>query len=746
MGSRTEVKMKNAKPKMSKPSSAYVINIKDPIKNKKKRKTEPALRKRAEKKLASSPKKKPASSIDALKLVHELQVHQIELEMQNEELRLANAAVDESRARFSDLYDFAPVGYVTLDEKGIVAEANLTFARLTGQERGLLLRKPFQSFVYSEDKNFFKTYFQRLISSDNKTTFEIRITRKDNSVFDTQVETVGFIEVGKSAQQYFLAILDVSERKRLEDAVRHSEARLESLLKISQYQAKSNQDLLNFALGQAIALTGSKIGYIYRYDETRREFTLDTWSKGVLEECSITERQTVYQLEKTGIWGEAVRQAGPIIVNDFHAPHPLKKGYPEGHSELHNFLTVPVFMDGRIVGVVGVANKETGYDKNDSRQLTLLMDMAWTIMGRKRNEGQLRVSEERFRSLFESMDEGFALCEMIYDDKDGKPVDFRYIEVNPAFAGLTGIPVERATGRTVKELIPGIEPFWIETYGRVVESGRAERIDNPVADLGKHYEVHAWRSAPGRFAAVFSDITDRMEAEKLLRIQSHDLAIANKELEAFSYSVSHDLRNPLNAIGLCLAVINKHPETMGEDSKEAIGHIEKTTHRMSQVITDLLELSRIARQEVHRETTNLSDMVRSFYGELKSSNPHREIDCVIAPDCITNADAGLVRILIENLVRNAWKYTSKAEHAHIEFGMQSENGQTTYFIKDNGVGFDMTDSDKIFKPFVRLHSEKEFRGTGIGLAIVQRIIDKHNGSIRTDAEKDKGATFYFRLE
>ncbi len=299
----------------------------------------------------------------------------------------------------------------------------------------------------------------------------------------------------------------------------------------------------------------------------------------------------------------------------------------------------------------------------------------------------------------------------------------------------------------MKELIPGIEPFWIETYGRIVETGHPERIDNPVAELGKHYDLFAWRADPGRFAVVFNDITDRIQTEKLLRTQAEDLVLSNKELEAFGFSVSHDLRNPLHSIGACCAVIAKDLETsMGKDSKEAIDHILKSTQRMSQVITDLLALSSIAQKDVRREKTDLSEMVRDLCAELKTFDPNRKIEVVVEPDCIANADAGFARILMENLFRNAWKYTLKTAHPFIKFGSQSDNGQTFFFIKDNGAGFDMRDVDSIFKPFHRLHSDKEFQGTGIGLAIAKRIIDKHHGAIRAEAEKDKGAAFYFRLE
>jgi GAF domain-containing protein len=158
-----------------------------------------------------------------------------------------------------------------------------------------------------------------------------------------------------------------SERKRDEIVLRLDEARLESLFNISQYKAETIQDLLDYALDEAITLTGSKIGYIYFYDDQKKEFILNTWSKDVMRECTITEPQSIYHLEKTGMWGEAVRQGKPIILNDFQAPHPLKKGYPEGHAKLYKYMTIPVFAKDKIVAVVAVANKATDYDQSDIR-------------------------------------------------------------------------------------------------------------------------------------------------------------------------------------------------------------------------------------------------------------------------------------------------------------------------------------------------------------------------------------------
>jgi len=180
------------------------------------------------------------------------------------------------------------------------------------------------------------------------------------------------------------------ERRQAEEEIRLNEARLESILKISQFSAENIQELLDFALEEAITLTGSKIGYIDFYDEDKQEFTLNSWSSGVMKECAITDPCAVRQLEKTGLWGEAVRQRSPIVINDFKEENPLKKGYPEGHLALHSFMTIPVFSNHRIVAVVGAANKSSDYNYSDVRQLTLLMDSVWKIVERKTVEEELK--------------------------------------------------------------------------------------------------------------------------------------------------------------------------------------------------------------------------------------------------------------------------------------------------------------------------------------------------------------------
>ncbi|HMA65007.1 MAG: GAF domain-containing protein, partial [Fibrobacterota bacterium] len=196
---------------------------------------------------------------------------------------------------------------------------------------------------------------------------------RDVEVFSSRIETNGNV--------YLHSIVhDITIRKQYEATMRLNEARLESLLRISQHKALNNNELLDYTLNEAIELTGSKIGYIYYFNEATEEFTLNTWSKDVMKECSVREKQTVYSLSKTGIWGESVRQRKPIMINDFNAPNPLKRGLPEGHAPLRKFLTVPVFSGQQIVAVIGVANKEKDYDDSDVRQLSIMMDVVWKMV------------------------------------------------------------------------------------------------------------------------------------------------------------------------------------------------------------------------------------------------------------------------------------------------------------------------------------------------------------------------------
>lgn len=221
---------------------------------------------------------------------------------------------------------------------------------------------------------------------------------------------------------------------------------------------------------------------------------------------------------------------------------------------------------------------------------------------------------------------------------------------------------------------------------------------------------------------------------------------ANKELEAFSYSVSHDLRTPLRAIdGFSQALLEDYNEKLDENGKKYLHYVREASQKMSQLIDDILSLSRITRGELKRKKSNLSEIAQSVVDELFKTDSSRNVQIRIEPNLVNFVDEHLIRIVLANLLGNAWKFTSKKENPVIEFGMNQKDGNIIYFVKDNGAGFDMNYSNKLFGAFQRLHAATEFPGTGIGLATVARIIHRHNGTIWAEGEVDKGATFYFTV-
>jgi two-component system NtrC family sensor kinase len=228
---------------------------------------------------------------------------------------------------------------------------------------------------------------------------------------------------------------------------------------------------------------------------------------------------------------------------------------------------------------------------------------------------------------------------------------------------------------------------------------------------------------------------------------TEELEEKNKELEAFSYSVSHDLRAPLRTItGFSKVLIEDYQDKLDDEANSSLQRICGAAARMSQLIDDLLKFARTARSELTRTKVNLSELAQDIVSQLQSADPKRPVTIIVAPSLVVDADSALLRVVLENLLGNAWKYTSKQPSSHIEFGTQSQHSQTIYFVRDNGAGFNMEHASRLFAPFKRLHDDREFPGTGIGLATVQRIIRRHGGQIWADSEVGNGATFYFRLE
>lgn len=243
------------------------------------------------------------------------------------------------------------------------------------------------------------------------------------------------------------------------------------------------------------------------------------------------------------------------------------------------------------------------------------------------------------------------------------------------------------------------------------------------------------------------EIAVRVQVEEALRQAKALAEAASKELEAFSYSVAHDLRAPLRHIdGFSQALLEDCAARLDADGARYLKNVREAAQQMGQLIDDLLNLSRVTRADLNRKSVDVSAHVRSVIEKLQESQPERKVELVVQDGVVAVADPRLFDVVLTNLLTNAWKFTGKCSNARIEFATQGDENPTVFFVRDNGAGFDPRYADKLFGVFQRLHAADEFEGTGIGLATVRRIVGRHGGRVWAEAEVDRGATFYFTIE
>ena len=386
-----------------------------------------------------------------------------------------------------------------------------------------------------------------------------------------------------------------------------------------------------------------------------------------------------------------------------------------------------------------------------------LVAMMKDVTEPRRLEGLLRSSDERYRALF-----------------DGNPMPvfavdtatMNFIAVNKAAIDKYGYSREELLAMTIVDLqIPeDREGISAELSGRYAQgAGKVERLarrhctkDGQVILAEVTAQPFAFDNRIARLISV-NDVTEsrrvaseilklNVELERRVEQRTHDLQVANRELESFAYSVSHDLRAPLRALnGFSRLLETQYAGRIDDEGRGMLRRVRQAADRMGQLIDDLLKLSRISRQEMKRGPVDLSALARESAEDLQGAEPERKVEWVIAPQVTAEGDPGLLRVVLQNLIGNAWKYSSKRDTARIEFGIFEKDGRPAYFVSDNGAGFDMEYADKLFGAFQRLHSPAEFPGIGIGLATVARIIHRHKGDVGADGRIGEGARFYFTL-
>ncbi len=607
---------------------------------------------------------------------------------------LANEAV---RRRI--LIEQSRDGIVILDQSGAIYEANHRFAEMLGYSNEELMKLHVWEWSIEQPR---ETILKNLRQVDESGShFETLHRRKDGSIYNVEISTNGAMFAGQKL--IFSVCRDITERKRMEKALRESEEKFSKAF---------------HALPESITISRVKDGVFIDVNENF---------------CKVTGRSHDEIVGHTGV---------EIGLKE----RPGKRGDILKDIQEHG----------------GIINREVVFNpQTEKMKATLfsadvieiggepcMISISTDITERKRMEESLANEAVRRRILIEQSSDGIHIV-----DQNGA-----LYEANHRFTEMLGYTSEEIKKLHVWDWVPDIPREKIlEGLRQISEKGDRFEVKHRRKD-GSIFDVEisnngAMFAGQKLIFSVCRDITERKQAEDKLRqtmmelkLSSVQLKATNKELESFSYSVSHDLRSPLRSIdGFSQALLEDYAPKLDETARDYLNRMRNASQKMGDLIDGLLKLSRLTRGEMKRETIDLSMLAQEISERLLETNPERKTEFIISPGLRATGDPQMLRVLMENLLGNAWKFTQKVPEARIEFGSAISNGKQTFFIKDNGAGFDMAYADKLFGAFQRLHDTRDFPGTGIGLATVQRIINRHSGNIWAEGTVGQGAVFYFTL-
>ncbi|HWP95568.1 MAG TPA: PAS domain S-box protein [Syntrophomonadaceae bacterium] len=649
-----------------------------------------------------------------------------------------------------------------------------------------IIGKPFTTFFpwLADDLNEFiagndsSVNLEKEVFNKNETKyFSIKLSRR----FDVSKTFVGGVIIVEDITKKKQAEEDLRQAQEAQrEEVKRNQTRLNSILNILQHSSYSVRDFLDYTLEEAIMLTGSKIGFILHYDEKKQLFILNTWSKGALQECAINYKPTFFKLDQAGIWGEAVRKKKSIIINDFQAPNPLKRGYPEGHAPICKFLEIPVFRDNHIIAVVAVANKESEYDQTDVLQLRLLMDSVWKSVDMKRMEEALLDSEKKYRTVFETTGSATIIIE------EGSTISL----ANEEYCKLSGYPREEIEDK--KTFFEFIE---MNDIDKVMEYHHLRRLEPDTAP--SNYECRAVDRQgkiidllisvaiiQGTRKSVVSmvDISDRKRTEvelyhaheKLIEMnqqlqkshaalegQTKELAVARDKAEAassakstFLANMSHELRTPMNVI-LGYSQLMQRDRSLSDEQLEYLNTINCSGEYLLALINDVLEISKIEARHVTLDRANFDlhtliyDLETMFRIKTNAKGIELQFTGINNIPRYIIADENKLHQIFINLLDNAVKFTEKGS---IHIRLESTDGALDEIhlaveIEDTGMGIAEGEYIKLFQYFEQTTSGRQTHsGTGLGLVISREYARMMGGDITVISQVGKGSTFRLELD
>lgn len=623
------------------------------------------------------------------------------------------SALYESEKRYHTLAEISPVGIFHTDAKGKFLYINERWCEITGFSREEALQKGLALGLHPEDRERVLDEWCSAVDMDLPLKSETRILHTDGTFSWVYGQVVAERNEDGELVGYVGTVTDITDRKQIEKALEERNRFVEAIM-------------VNLPIGLAV-LTADDLKIQYMNEKVEE---IVGWSRAVLIDLDAFFERTIPDPVIRGRTREKV--CAELASGD---PARMTWEFPI------------VKRSGESVELLAFA-----IPNPECNQLIVTVQ---DITERKRAVESLRERNEFIETVTDNLPMGFSVLDW---------ADRKILYQNKRLMEILGWPPDKTLDEEQfwESAIP--DPNYREELRKKTyvdwESGGGRReyhITKSSGETAFLVSIDIPLREKNQFIIATLDLTDRKRAEdEVLRLnrelearvieRTRELELAIRELEAFTYSVSHDLRAPLRAIdGFSDALLEEYGDKLDEEGKTYLRYLQEGSHEMSDLIDGLLNLSRSTRGELFVERVDLSAMANAVAEELRKAEPDRRITMRIAAGVESFADPRLLKVVMENLLGNAWKYTSKCTDACIEFGVEEQEGVTVYFVRDNGAGFDMAYADKLFLPFHRLHKTNEFPGIGIGLATVQRIIHHHGGRIWAQSTVGEGATFYFTL-
>jgi PAS domain S-box-containing protein len=650
------------------------------------------------------------------------------------------------------------------DENSIIRFWNQGAERMFGWKAEEAIGHPGREILRSEFIGTDRETVFKILAAQSRWKGEAILYHKDGTPVITEVSSITLRDVNGMITGYVSVNRDIAERKQAEEKIRQQNQRLKVLREIDAaiLAADSVENIVGAALSHVRDLIDCRRANLTLIDWETNESVIFDVTK--VNETSIPKGMR-FPLDQYEDMIQALSQDQLLLMNDLRRladPRPaIQSLLKEG---LQSLCSLPFSSQGKLLGMFSMYSEIPNFF--DEERISLGREVANQIaIAIKQNDlhnslRELNVElEQRVSDRTAALSQANALLQTLLDHmldhiyfKDSQG---RFIRNSRSQASALGLsdPAE-AIGKSDFDFFPHAQLSY-EKEQEIMRTGKPLVNQEELVVWPDGHETWVLTTKmplldqTGQIIGTFGisrDITERKQSEVALHKAKLELEAANKELESFSYSVSHDLRAPLRRIdGYGQAILEDYGELLPTEGREFLERIRSAAQHMAALIDDLLNLSRVTRAPLQLMPVDLTKLAKDILEELQRSHPERTVSCSVKPNLNVRGDPRLLQVVLENLLNNAWKYSSKQGQAKIEFGAKDQNDETIYFVRDNGAGFEMAYANKLFGAFQRLHTTTEFPGTGIGLATVQRIIHRHGGRIWAESIVNQGATFFFTL-